>query len=60
MALGECKVASGIRNLSCAGPGKTYIWSPKLPGGALRAVFRADAESANETSWRANRRRFSG
>eukprot|EP00969_Alexandrium_andersonii_P109154 4815569-Alexandrium_andersonii.AAC.1 len=30
--------------------------SPKLPRGAFCAVFRADAESADDTGWRARRR----
>eukprot|EP00969_Alexandrium_andersonii_P366327 15468261-Alexandrium_andersonii.AAC.1 len=35
-------------------------WSWKLWRGGLCAVFRADAESADETCRRTRRRRFSG
>eukprot|EP00969_Alexandrium_andersonii_P121469 5369315-Alexandrium_andersonii.AAC.1 len=34
--------------------------APEAPEGAFCAVFRADAESADERGWRARRRRFSG
>eukprot|EP00969_Alexandrium_andersonii_P367741 15471357-Alexandrium_andersonii.AAC.1 len=36
-ALGKCKIASGVRSLSCADPGKTSKLVPEAPGGVRSA-----------------------